>query len=246
MPLENPAQEALRVLEEAERRKVTLRLLGGLAFFLRCPSAKRPDLARTYVDIDTIGRQKDSPRLRTLFTDLGYTARDRFNALQGYRRLIYDDPGNGRRVDVFLDVFEMCHTFDFSKRLELDRYTLSLSDLLITKLQIVEITPKDFKDLLALLIDHEVEFGDGAPIDARYIAKLCSADWGVYTTLTINLDKLVEQIRVLDTTETERTLVTDRIGRLRGAIEAVPKGWGWKARAAVGQKARWYELPEGI
>lgn len=246
MLLENPAHDTLRVLDEAESKKVALRLIGGLAFYLRCPSAKRPNLARTYLDIDAIGHQRDSPGIRAVFTDLGYTPRDRFNALQGYRRLIFDDPTSGRRVDIFLDVFQMCHTFDFSKRLELDRNTLSLSDLLITKLQIVEITSKDFKDLLALLIDHDVDFGGGAPIDARYVAKLCGADWGVYTTFTINLDKVAGQVRELETSEEERTLVLDRIGRLRGAIEAAPKGWGWKARAAVGKKVRWYELPEGV
>jgi hypothetical protein len=243
-PLKSSVQEALRLLEEAERRGVALRLLGGLAFYLRCPSAKISGLARTYGDIDVMGRQKESRQIRRLFADLGYAPRERFNALQGFRRLIFEDPENQRRVDVFLDVFEMCHKFDFSERLELDRYTLPLADLLATKLQVVEITAKDMKDAIALLLDHDVGHGGDSPVNGERIASLCAADWGVYRTFTLNLDKLISQAKECGLTGDEQRLVVGRIEQLGGIIEAAPKGRGWRMRASVGDRVRWYQLPE--
>jgi len=244
MPIENLAKEAARVLEESERKGVTLRLIGGLAFYFRCPSAKLPGLAREYGDIDVVGHQKQTREIRELFENLGYTPRARFNALQGQRRLIFEDLPNGRRIDVFLDVFEMCHKLELGKRLEVDRYTLSLADLLTTKLQIVEINTKDMKDALSLFADYDVGESDGSLINGRFVAKLCGSDWGLYKTLTTNLEKLVVQAKECDFTEDVLRLVDGRITRLKEMIEAFPKSTGWKMRASVGERVRWYELPE--
>jgi hypothetical protein len=244
VPLESSVKEAARVLQEAESKRVTIRLLGGLAFYFRCPSAKNPNLTREYGDLDIIGHLKESRGIKVLFADLGYTPRARFNALQGQRRLIFEDEANRRRVDVFLDIFEMCHKFDFSKRLDVDRYTLPLADLLVTKLQIVEINTKDIKDVLSLLLDYEVGTTDVSQINGEYIAKLCGSDWGFYRTFTANLDKLIVQAESCGLTEAELKLVADHIGKLKGMIETVPKSTGWKMRARVGDRVRWYELPE--
>jgi hypothetical protein len=243
-PLESSVKEAARVLQEAESRKVTIRLLGGLAFYFRCPSAKNPNLTREYGDLDVIGHLKESRGIKTLFAELGYTPRARFNALQGQRRLIFEDEANRRRVDIFLDIFEMCHKFDFSKRLEVDHYTLPLADLLVTKLQIVEINTKDIKDVLSLLLDYEVGTTDVSQTNGEYISKLCGSDWGFYRTFTANLDKLLVQAEGCGLTETEQKMVAERIGKLKEMIEAAPKSTGWKMRARVGDRVRWYELPE--
>lgn len=240
----NPAQEALRVLEEAERRGVALKLLGGLAFCLRCPSARTPALSRNYGDMDVVGHEKESKGIRSLFLSLGYTGRERFNALQGQRRLIFEDLEKGIRADIFLDVFEMCHRFDFSKRLGLDRYTLSVADLLVTKLQIVEINDKDVKDILALLLDYDVGDADGPLINGGYIANLCGSDWGIYKTFTMNLEKLSILVKESGLLQPEQSLVRDRIGRLLVKIMDEPKTMGWKMRARVGERVRWYQLPE--
>jgi len=243
-PLESLGDEAARILSGAEVKGVTLRLLGGMAVNLRCPSASKPPLSRRYVDIDMMGKRKETSKINQLFRDLGYKPRERFNALSGYR-LIFNDMKNQRRVDVFLDVFQMCHKFDFRDRLGLEPKTISLSDLLSTKLQIIEINQKDVKDIFALLIDHDVAAEETSDkINAAYIAKLCAEDWGIYKTFSTNLTKLADFTGTLGLDDQQKKLVADRTGALKSAIEGAPKSMAWRMRAAVGERKRWYELPE--
>jgi len=127
----------------------------------RCPSATHRNLERKYADIDFMGLKKQSKQIKGLFqNDLGYTPREIFNALQGDKRLIFNDLENERRIDIFLDVFEMCHRFDFKDRLVKDKITLPIADLLATKLQVVEITEREYRDIIALVHDHEITDGD--------------------------------------------------------------------------------------
>jgi hypothetical protein len=244
LPRESLDEEAERILQGAEEKGITLRLLGGMAVSIRCPSASRPPLSRRRVDIDVMGRRKDVAKINQLFKELGYKPRERFNALHG-SRLIFNDIGNQRRVDVFLDVFQMCHKFDFRNRLALEQKTIPLSDLLSTKLQIVEINEKDIKDIFAILLDHEVSEGEGPDsIDAGYISKLCAEDWGVYKTFTTNLERLAGSAEGMGLNPEQNKRIADRVGKLKKSIEAAPKSMGWKMRATVGERKKWYELPE--
>ncbi len=243
MPLESIQDEAKRVLDEAEQREITLRLFGGMAIYTRCSSAKRPPLERRYVDIDVMGYSKQSKNISKMFLDLGYSPRSKFNAMYGDRRLVFNDTEHQRRVDIFLDVFEMCHKFDLKDRLKLDGHTIPPADLLITKLQIVEINEKDLKDLTSILLDHEVADTDGEKINGVYIAKLCANDWGIYKTLTMNLDKLSSLLPGFQLGDAEG-VVNSRIQTLKKKIEDEPKTFKWKMRARVGERAIWYNLPE--
>lgn len=244
-PRTSSVEEATRVLELAENNGVVLRLLGGVAFYLRCPSARGGNLARSYGDIDLIGHVRQSPEIKRLFGELGYLPRERFNAMHSGRRLIFTDSAQQRRVDVFLDVFEMCHKFDLKERMEIDRQTIPLADLLATKLQIIQTNEKDIGDVICLLVDHEVGGTDlRDTVNGEYLARLCSEDWGIYKTFTMKLAMLAVVVEKRDLKEPERGLVTKRIEQLSVAIERAPKSLAWKMRAAIGERVRWYELPE--
>jgi hypothetical protein len=237
--------EAKRILQAASERKIVLKLVGGVAVAIRCPSATtETKLRRDYVDMDFIGHERQSKAINDLFIEMGYQPRRRFNAMMGRKRLVFNDLVNERRVDIFLDVFEMSHSFNFAQRVGLEPLTLPLADLLATKLQIVQINVKDFQDLTALVLDHEVGAADGETINGPYLAALCSNDWGLYKTFTTNLSKLQTRIDGygLPASETDTTKV--RIGRLVDMIEKQPKSLAWKLRARVGEKVPWYELPE--
>lgn len=243
----DPVVEAKRIIELARDQNIAMKLLGGIAFYFRCPSARSEKLGRNYVDLDFVCRRDQASKLNDLFTKLDYKPREVFNALQGDRRLIYNDLSNSRRVDIFLDVFEMCHKFNFRDRLHVDdgHYTLPLADLLLTKLQIVEFNHKDMNDMASLLIDHDVsDSGDGEFINGGYIADVCSEQWGVYKTITTNLSNLRDHISSLDIEEGSKSSAMSRIDRLSRLIEAKPKSMKWKLRAKVGEKVKWYELPE--
>lgn len=243
MPLESIFDEANRVLDEARGRNVTLKLFGGMAIHARCSSANRPALVRRYVDIDVMGRSKQSDGIKKMFVDLGYTPRERFNAMYGDRRLIFNDADHNRRVDIFLDVFEMCHKFDMRDRLMMDGVTIPPADMLLTKLQVIEINEKDLKDLTCILLDYDVGVSDADMINGAYIAKMCGNDWGVYKTLTMNLEKLTAFVPGISLGE-DASMVDTRIKTIRKMIEDEPKSLKWRIRARVGERAPWYILPE--
>lgn len=183
--------------------------------------------------------------MKELFTDLGYAPRDVFNALHGDTRLIFNDIENGRRVDIFLDIFEMCHRFDLRERLLIDRYTIPLADLLATKLQVVEITEREYRDIISLLHDHDVGDSDTyETINGRYLAQLCAGDWGIYKTFTINLSNVLLAVAQYQLDDEYQQVVRKRLQDLQTRIENVPKTMRWKIRANIGEKVQWYELPE--
>jgi hypothetical protein len=243
-PLQSPTEEAERVIDAAQASGVVLRLFGGVSFWFRCPSARHPSLQRKYVDVDFMGHSKQAKEIKQLFVSLDYLPRDKFNALQGYRRLIFNDMTNQRRVDVFLDVFEMCHSFNFKARLEVDAKTIPLADMLVTKLQIVDVNEKDLKDAICLFADYDVGTSDMEMINGAYLASLCAGDWGVYKTLTMNLDRLLAKLNDISLEDDTKTLIGSRVNKLRTMIEEKPKDLRWKMRARVGERVRWYELPE--
>lgn len=236
--------EALRILAAAESG-VVLRLMGGVAIRLKCPSTASPPLAREYGDVDFFGRSSESERLVSIFEECGYTSERRFNALHGHRRLLFKDADRGRRVDVLLDHFEMCHRLDLRPRLELDAQTLPVADLLLTKLQVVEANHKDITDAVAVLVDHPV--GEGpATIDLGYIAGLCAQDWGLNRTLELSILRLEDSLEGLGLAREQATQARNGLGELAARIEREPKSLRWKARARVGERLRWYELPEEV
>jgi hypothetical protein len=242
------SDEARRILDEAKRRGIILRLFGGVAIRYHCPSAAHRSLQRSYPDLDFFGKGKQGREIRRLFTDLGYEPNQRFNALHGVTRLIFEDAMNERVVDIFLDVFRMCHTLHLSDRLALDDYTIPISDLLLTKLQVVEINEKDIRDLFAILKDHDVvdqiASGDKEVIDAGYVSSLCADDWGLCKTISLTLRKLITFLSKYELEPEAKQILESRIDKLLHAIETFPKSFKWRLRDKVGEKKRWYDLPE--
>ena len=234
-------EAATQIIDTAEPRGVRLRLLGGLAFKKLCPSSMDPRYFRENKDIDLMGKRQDSRSIMKIMETLGYKPRELFNKLNMGQRLIYYDMENSRRVDLFLDEFAMCHKFNFKESILAGTYTLPMTQLLMTKLQVVQMTEKEYKDLVVAFHDHDVTAGgDGIRGDA--IAELCSKDWGVYTTFSKSLESLESWCREREVPE--REVVLARAQKLRSMMESAPKSFGWRMRARVGEKSRWYELPD--
>ena len=132
----------------------------------------------------------------------------------------------------------MCHEIPFEGRLGVDAGTVPLAELLLTKLQIIELNEKDVRDAVALLHEHEVT-DDDAGLSGRRVAELCAADWGLWRTITRNLDSVG---RHLDAYEVDREVVAGRLSDLQERIEAAEKSRGWRLRARVGERrerGRW-------
>jgi hypothetical protein len=240
-------KEADRIITTAQSEGITLRLLGGTAIGFRCPSAKRPSVSRKYPDIDLVGFKKQSRQIRELFPKLGYSPNENFNALRGSTRLMFFDLPNERRVDIFLDSFDMCHKIDLKDRLTLEPLTLTMADLLATKLQIFKTNEKDFKDIIVILLDHEVtDSNKPDAVNGARLAELCATDWGIYKTFTIVLDKTAVMVDKFDLTPQDKQIVKERMERIRQMIENKPKTMSWKMRAKIGEKKTWYMLPDDM
>ena len=242
-PLEETIAEAERVAEEASAQKVAVKLLGGAGIHLHSPSSHHPPLRRKYGDLDYVIASKDRKATLAFFPSIGYEANDRFNLMQGDRRLYFFDNSNGKQVDVFIDVIRMSHVIDLRGRLGHAGPCASPSDLLLSKLQIYEVNRKDLVDVTALVLDHPIKSNDDEGIDAAYVARLCGEHWGLYRTLQINLEKLRHTVGELDV---DRDTITSRVDELWDAVEKSPKPLKWRMRAQVGDRVRWYELPEEV
>ena len=242
------ADEGERLLGLASEAGLVARLLGGVAVYVSCPEAMgRPGLRRAYKDLDLAASRRQSRPLQALLREAGYEPNERFNALHGSSRLLFYDMGNERQLDVFLGTFEMCHKLDLEARLEIGSRALAPADLLLLKLQVVELNEKDATDALALLIQFETRPEDAADcISTDRIARLCAADWGWYTTLGDNLERVRGHAASMLPDPADVRTVEERIGALRAAMEAAPKSGGWRLRARVGRRMRWYETPEEV
>jgi hypothetical protein len=243
-PLADPVAEGIRITDGASEAGVPLRLLGGVAVAVLCPSSRRPPLQRGYADVDLATEGSAREEAAALLESLGYAPNREFNTLHGHRRLLFWDEGNRRQVDVFVDEANLCHRIDLRKRLELVPRTLSLADLTVLKLQVVETNEKDYLDLCAIFADHDLS-GDETGVNSTHIAALGAGDWGLWRTLGIVAERTAQFARELPDFAASGQ-VAGRLTRLRDELDTVPKTRGWKLRSRIGDRKRWYELPEEV
>ena len=243
--LDSVVDEGGRLLELARSDGSTLALLGGVAVRLRAPEIP-PALDREYKDLDFAvpkGRGGDAAKL---LRAEGYEPEVVFNAMNGKERMIFNDLEHGRQVDVFVGSFRMCHQIPFANRLRPGEPTIPLAELLLTKLQIVELNEKDVRDTVLLFHGHEVADDDDDAVDGARIADLCGADWGLWRTITANLTRCTEMLGDYALSESERQRVSERLMTVLQRIEEAPKSRAWKLRAKIGERKRWYDLPEEV
>lgn len=237
--------EALRLVDLATEREIVLRLLGGLAIGMLCPEL--PQRTRVGQDLDFGSLSSNRRALGELLAEQGFEPDRNFNALYGAKQLYFARPDTGLAVDVLIDRLHMCHTLEFADRLARLPYTLDPMDLLLSKLQIFELNEKDADDCLQLLVTFPLEDSeDPSVMDLRVFRSVVADDWGWWKTITLNLDRIR---RVLG--DGARPAISGgrldpgaQLDALRAAADDVPKTRRWKLRSRIGERIRWYELPE--
>jgi hypothetical protein len=240
--------EMHRLVSEAQQQDIFLRLLGGLAIKVHSPNASHRSLERHYPDIDFVTDKNSAKKLLDFLPTMGYTPNKTFNTLSGDRRQLWYDEEHGRQIDIFIGDFAMCHTLPLADRLSVEPLTIPLAELFLSKAQIVELNRKDVLDLLALILDHETGPGDHETINVDLIANLCAKDWGLYTTISMTIQKLhtfLDEGEV-DLDETEAQTIKKRLIVMQKAMDDAPKTLAWKMRAKVGTRVRWYEEVEEV
>ena len=270
-PSDDPLPEALALARGAGEASLGLKLLGGLAVRVLCPDF--PPRLRAGQDMDFACVSKERKKVAEWLAGAGCEPDRRFNNLNGDRQMYFNAP-SGRPVDVMVNQLTMCHTLDFRSGFSRQQYTIDAVDVLLSKLQIVELNEKDAHDIVHLLAGlpvsgggrsagagaergggenrargrEEQSGGQQASIDTDRFAKLMGADWGWWRTVTGNLEKLPDLVAqrpgLVPPGARYEPLAQAR--QLLELAQQTPKSMKWKLRATTGERMRWYELPEEV
>jgi hypothetical protein len=244
-PADDPLPEALALARGAAGASLGLKLLGGLAVRVLCPDF--PPRLRRDQDIDFACVTKQRKKVADWLDGAGCEPDRRFNNLNGDRQMYFTAP-SGRPIDVMVDKLSMCHVLDFRPSFDRQPLTIDAVDVLLSKLQIVEMNEKDLRDIVHLLAALPLGGGAQASIDTDRFGKLLGADWGWWRTVTGNLAKMEELLgdrpALIPDNRTYEPVA--QAGRLLELAVQTPKSMKWKLRANVGERVRWYELPEEV
>jgi len=250
--LEDFYSERTRIVDalaQDENKHVIMRLIGALAFRTHCSQYGyiQDKLGRKFTDIDFASYPRFVRDIRRILTELGYEEDKQVTQLFGDRRMVFHDPAFGRHIDVFYNLLDFCHPVSFVGRLEAEELTIPLAELLLEKMQIVQINEKDVIDSIMLLREHPIGDTDKETVNAAIIARILANDWGYWRTVTGNLKVLKEKLETYDGLSGEdREVVRKRIAELEDRIEAASKTLKWKARAQIGERMKWYKDVEEL
>ena len=180
--------EALKLVRDAEAEGIRLRILGSIAYRLQCPNNLHlfQDTKRVLTDVDFGAEKKQNRAIREFLVERGYVPDEGIYMASEGSRHAYLHKDTGLNVDVFADELYFCHRIPFKGRLDHDSPTICTTDLLLEKMQIVEINLKDFKDTVVLMLEHPLSHEELGPksIDTDYIVDIMRQDWGFYYTFT--------------------------------------------------------------
>ena len=250
--------EAREIVAEADEIGLTLRAVGSAGIRLHClaPGRLMNRLGRPARNIDLVVPHKQRQDMQLYLESRGYlTDHDLLVATVG-TRYRFTHPERGTEIDVFVDRLSFCHTIEVRSRLRRHPVTLPVEELVLSKLQFIEMTTTDVMDVGVMLATHRVRQSDAdAPlagtgpfdpeaIDGNYIARLLARDWGFHHTVTRNLRRIADATgpkRALDLGREPNAWIADGVRRLLEVIDAEPKNLGWRIRDKIGERLRWWQ-----
>jgi hypothetical protein len=236
--------ELKRILKASDNAGIILRVIGSLAFQIHCQKFGylQAAMGRAYTDIDFAAYQKQTKEIQAMMAGLGYQEnREVFIVSEG-DRAIFERPELGLHVDVFYEKLDFSHVIHWKDRLEIDRPSIPLAEMLLEKMQIVQINEKDVIDTIMLLLEHPLGDIDNETINIKLIAEICSNDWGLWRTTTRNLEKvrrLAQGYEQLN--REEKGLIDAQVKEALKRMDQEPKSFAWRLRARVGDRVKWYK-----
>jgi hypothetical protein len=235
---------ANRIVNEAQKQGAILRLLGAVAFHIHCPTygSFQEKANRHFTDLDFAAYFSHNDPIRKVFDKLGFTEDREVAVVYARQRLVFDSIDSGLHIDVFFDKLDFCHPIPWTRRLEVDSPTIPLAELLLEKMQIIQLNEKDVIDTLMLVREHPMNNGDQETINSARIAAMCAKDWGLWRTITMNLRKVQDLSQNYNWLVADnRKLIIERIDELLQTIEKEPKSTAWNLRSKLGDRVKWYK-----
>jgi hypothetical protein len=236
--------ELRAILKASSDSGVLMRVIGSLAFQMHCPQFGylQQAMGRAYTDIDFAAYNAQAKQIQGLLTSMGYVEnREVYIATEG-ERAIFDKPGTGLHIDIFYEKLDFCHTIYWKDRLEVDEPTIPLCELLLEKMQIVQINEKDVIDTIMLLLEHPLGDVDDETINIKRTAMLCANDWGLWRTTTMNLDKVKQLAQgYVQLANEQKIKITSQVNDILARLDSEPKPLAWRLRDRVGDRVKWYK-----
>jgi hypothetical protein len=260
VPLHIFVEEAKKLVANAEEASVHFRLVGGLAIRLHVQPHGLEDLYKSLkrlgdeieiTDIDGAISFKHMKKMDKFMKNIGYIKRKPTLSTAASQRRIYVHSKNWWFIDCFYGMIKFNHDIELDhKRFKLEPLTLPLAELLLGKIQIVNMNYKDIADTIMLLLAHKVGYSDEPEtinikfIGEKYFKKGAFA-WGFYYTATNNLKYIKNFLPDVDKLSGEqRKDIGAKIDEMLEFFESVPKNRTWRARAKIGDKKKWYRPVE--
>jgi hypothetical protein len=255
-------EEVLNLVESAKNRGIELRILGSLAVYLHIQNnpicldllsklGRFEGSDQLFTDLDLICYSKQRKEVSKFFEELGFKPDLMVNTLFGNKRLIFYHMNNSYHIDIFVDSLEFSHDIHFGNdtkngRLSLDYPTISITDLVLEKLQIHEINRKDLVDLFLIFLSHDVSLEPKSKeeINAKHIANVLCDDWGFWYDALINLNKLKDFANnILVNVNLNKEIIdkfNERVDFMIKILNEYPKTKKWIKRSKEGTKKPWY------
>ena len=236
--------ELKRILKAADEAGVTLRVIGSLGFQMHCPKYGylQQAMGRAYTDIDFAGYTRQQKAVQTLMAKLGYVDNQEVFIVSGGERSIFDRAEIGLHIDVFWEKLDFCHIIRWTGRLEVDSPSIPLAELLLEKMQIVQINEKDIIDTIMLLLEHPLGDIDQETINIKLVSDLCAADWGLWRTTTMNLSKVRQLAQTYEVlTPEQKNTIESQVQKALTRLDKEPKSMAWRLRSRVGDRVKWYK-----
>jgi hypothetical protein len=236
--------ELKRVLNASQNAGIILRVIGSLAFQKHCQKYGylQAVMGRAYTDIDFAAYHKQAKEIQVLMAGLGYQENREVFIVSESNRAIFERPDTGLHIDVFYEKLDFCHVIYWKDRLEVDLPTIPLAEMLLEKMQIVQINEKDIIDTVMLLLEHPLGDNDLETINIKRVAGLCSTDWGLWRTTTMNLNKVRQHaLGYNQLSRGQKETIEAQIKAALTRIEQEPKSLSWRLRARVGDRVKWYK-----
>lgn len=231
------------VVSRLGRVGVNGRLFGGVAIEMVAPWRTIFGSDRPQKDLDLVIAFSDLPVALEELRAAGWLIDRRSVMLNGARGVHAALAETRVRMDVFTDPLRFNQTIVIGERLRFPGITLSATDLLLTKLQVVNATDRDVRDMAAMLAILPLSPASGhGQVDVSRIEQACSMSWGFHHGACLNLCRVGDLLAGDEKLPLgPRTQATEAARRLERAIEGSAKGVGWKIRAWLGPRLPWYD-----
>ena len=242
VPIRRQITEAQLIARAVGYKGIPVRVLGSAAVALHCTTGQQWILPPSRNVLELGSRANTASILAEVLQSVGFLPLTKFNGSTGGKRMFFRQAESDLWADIHCGAYEMYHRVEFDDVLTNEEFVLPATQTFLVRLQTVEASDADLRDLIAMLCDHEVSVGPSPDaIDATQITALCADDWGWYHTAIRNLDRLA----FLGTSARlpAHPHLRERIDGLRESIEHAPKSVRWQMRARVGDSVRWYKTP---